>query len=902
MKSTVTALGIAFAGLSAAQSGLWVDLSSYRSPGDTYARTDAAMRTYAINTDRLTQLQRDRMKAIGRYNDRIPFSLPATVRLAINGRPLAPVRRDPGDLVLVFDASGTYAFPSAYRALLQSVFDTAKATLNVVFGRPASGGNVLVKNYDASIGDRDAVAGGYFLPNNGSNQPEIRFPEYNSPEAAAVNFLHVLLLAYIGPSAYGFDGFQEGLARAATMKVARSPGALPGTLDPGLIEATLDNTYDVGAFYDWYNQRALGGRQFIASNLRDVPLPPGGSLGGIYLLRFQMAGSAWQKLIAENPGFIAEFNRRVYLQPGAAGDIVALAAIGQAALDTVKGATNSLVEGLSFPNWLRRQYVLETKDTLGVKLLVQPTPITSGLGGSDYGVFDVSATYFETQVGGNEILLSGLAYPAFWDQSYNRVFPSAQEDQMPISGAYGSVTPNLPDLNGGVPYRCVVDIPVGDRVARAYLPAGSVATASNPTPNNFYGTVTGLTLTSGATARVRVMSGSTVLAQPALRNGSFGALVNNASFNGYARLKIDVIRTISGADSIQMTRFVNKGPGELALDLRVGGEVNYTLPGGLLKGIQMVGLPVDPWVSSASDLLGLPDNRILIARYDPSLVTYDLYPDTGAVLQGHGYFVRVDAAQTLVVPGRTHPGAAVLVALKPGWNMVTCPLTENVETNRIQVVRTSEFPATYAESAGVTLGSEFFEFKRGANDAASGAPETGTMVPAVRFEPGKAYFVRVLVAEGISLLFRPTTLTARPGPAFKQTGWRLKASLTVTPATTVAVLGQSNTGTRNFDRREDSGIPPRIGGVQMYVESTEPLYKDVRRVNLGETYKLRMDGLVKDKIYTVNLNQMLGTAPQFVLKDPAWLIYRTLRAPASYSFKAKSTSHRIEIQVYGGSQ
>jgi hypothetical protein len=234
--------------------------------------------------------------------------------------------------------------------------------------------------------------------------------------------------------------------------------------------------------------------------------------------------------------------------------------------------------------------------------------------------------------------------------------------------------------------------------------------------------------------------------------------------------------------------------------------------------------------------------------------------------------------------------------------MITCPINETVLPNRVEVIRTAEFPATFAESRGVSLGSDFFEFQRGANDAASGAPETGTMIPATRFEPGKAYFVRVLVTEGLTLVFRPTTLTAKPGPDFPQTGWRLKASLAVNPATTVAVLGQSNTGTRNFDRREDSGLPPRLGGVQMYVESSEPLYKDVRRVNSGETYRLRMDGLVKDRTYTVNLSQTLGSAPQFVLRDPAWLVYRTLRAPASYTFKAKSASHRIEIRVYGGGQ
>ena len=144
---------------------------------------------------------------------------------------------------------------------------------------PAVGGNVHVANFDASIGDRDAVAGGYYLPDNGSGVPEIRFPVYNANETVAVNFIHCLLLAYLGPDGYAWDGFEEGLVRAVTMQVARTSSALPAGLDPGVIETVLENSYDMEGAYDWDNQRPLSGPVFIAPNLRSLPLPVSGGSG-----------------------------------------------------------------------------------------------------------------------------------------------------------------------------------------------------------------------------------------------------------------------------------------------------------------------------------------------------------------------------------------------------------------------------------------------------------------------------------------------------------------------------------------------------------------------------------------------------------------------------------------------
>jgi hypothetical protein len=189
-----------------AQSGLWVELSGSNVP--TNHKIDQALRVFGKNAAKLTRAIRARQNMPASYQ----FSLPQTITLARNGKALEKKSYDPGDITLVFDSSGARSFPTAYKDLLQDVFNTAKPTLDIIFGQAANAGPVLVKNYDADIGDRDAVAGGAFLPNNGSGQPEIRFPVYVSPEATAVNFIHTLLLAYLGPNDFSFDAFQEGVS------------------------------------------------------------------------------------------------------------------------------------------------------------------------------------------------------------------------------------------------------------------------------------------------------------------------------------------------------------------------------------------------------------------------------------------------------------------------------------------------------------------------------------------------------------------------------------------------------------------------------------------------------------------------------------------------------------------
>ncbi|HEY0865742.1 MAG TPA: hypothetical protein VGE01_00090 [Fimbriimonas sp.] len=897
MKGTLRALFalIVTTGVAAAQSNvLRIDVEATRSRDSVAGTVDEAVLKFARRTEALTGGYRaTRLRNLGMEGAAV---LLPPVRVEIRPSGTRSVAQG-GDLVLVFDNTGERAFPESYRVFLETVFTNAKATMNLVFGAPALGGEVRVANYDADIGDRDAVAGGYYLPDNGSGEREIRFPVYQNPETAAVNFIHTLLLAYQGNKTYAFDAFQEGLVRAATMKIARTPAAMPG-LDRDQIEATLASTYEIGPWYDWNNQPSLAARQFIAPNLRNLPLPAGGSIGGLYLLRFMMAGSAWEKVLIEYPNFIREFNERFYQQPTLRNNVPGLVALGQNVLNALRPA-NPQVEGRTFADWYRHQYVLDTHLTRGLKLHVSPQPIVFGLGGADFGVFDFQTTFFSTEEGGREQLLTGTSYPIFWNSTFDRLFPSAQDERIDIVASYGSVTPNFPDENAGIPYRVAADIPVLDELVRVHVPAGAVATATKPTPNDLYGTVEGIFPAVGVSYLVRALVGGNVLGTAPVTDGAFGVRIGTALWRSAQPVLLEVQRTSGTTTTTVYSRRVNKAPGSLAVDLRIGGEATVQIS--LLKGINMTGFPVDPFSQWNPDVMNLAASETLAARWNPSIGKYNLFPDLEPFQIGHGYFVRVPSNRTLGVDGYVAPpNTPWSVSLKPGWNLVASPLRSSISTDRVLVVKGTGFPVTFAEAEGVELGTDFFHFVRGGNDPVSGAPETGSYSPASQFEPSRGYFVRCLAPEGATLTFFPTDAPptqARASAAPAGHAWRLRVQATGGGRSTQSVLAMSATATGGFDPAEDSPLPPGIGGFQIGSQVNASRYfRDVRRTSAGDTYTVVLDGLAVGAAYTVTLTEEKARARQVsVSRDGGRAVGFT--GVGRITFVAESPSTTMTVKV-----
>lgn len=898
-RAAIAALLLSFATFSKGEV-LNVEIQSARSQTDIQSLVSNAAKNYNLRLARYSE--NDRLKRGGDT----PFSMPVRVNLLQSGRSLPPTverTRAPGDsITLQFETSGSRSFPSDYRLYLQSVFAAAKPAMEAIFGPPSFSGTVKVLNYDADIPARQAVSGGVYV-HNGTSGPEIQFPVYQSATAAGVNFVHTLLLAYLGNTTYPFDAYEEGFVRAATMVVARSSGSIPNST-PELIEGTLDSLYDASSFYDWSNTPGLGAPNFIAPNLLTAPLPTGGSTGGIFLLRHQMAGTAWGKVVSEFPGFIKEFNRRYQLSPSSYQTEAQLINLGQAAINTVAGTPNTQVEGVRYSDWVLRQSVLDPNINAGVKVVPQAFPVAPTGGSSDFGVFGIVVNAFRTDPNGNETLLNGTCYPCYWRPDFTRFFTSAQDDVAPISGAYGSVVPNFPgDTFSNQPYRVAVDLPFLGKTARMYLPAGAIATGSQPVFKNAYGTLTGFPIENGVNYAINLTWTGGSQSNISVRNFAFGVPISATSFDNAQPVTIDVFRVTQSSAVQVMSRRVNKGKGPLVVDLR-SDDCYSSFVLGRPNRLGLIGFPLQPYRPNPADVLKMNPNQTLVARYNPFGGTYDLFPKEGEFREGLGYFARTNGDPNLIVEGLTSAETPIAVGLQAGWNLVTVPFNETVTTNQVAVTTSTDSLSTYSQAQGDLIGQTFFRFNP---DPVN--PDLGTLIAANTFVPGQAYFVRALKPEGAVLLFTPSagsqnslqnSPTRSPsvgtslGRQFSQTRGRGFGTVATQGAFSGKLIFQSRNGhyaqlsliqranaTPRGDLSEDSELAPGPGGFQAFVINHRRLYEDIRPIG-PTTYIVRMVGLIPGEYYSMNWLQFSGST-RFVINNNARL---NLTSNQPYGFYA----------------
>ena len=462
------------------------------------------------------------------------------------------------------------------------------------------------------------------------------------------------------------------------------------------------------------------------------------------------------------------------------------------------------------------------------------------------------------------------------------------------------MVPNLPDLFAGSNYRGAIDVPVGDQLQRVYVPAGAIATATLTTPNDFYGTVEGAAILSGDTMRVDVLVGGSVIASAPVNNNAFGITIGTAGgYNGYVSLTLNVVRTRAGTDSPLLTRVYNKTPGAANVDLRVVGDGTYNYSLGLPGGLSLIGLPIDPYSSDATAILGVPASSLLLARYDSALAAYGLYPAIEPLTLGHAYFVNLPAAQnTFSIDGRFAPGISAAVPLKPGWNMVTASISEVIPTTSTRVVHAADFPDAYADATGTLIGVDFFTFQPGSPDPISGFPEGGTFVQATEFDPGVGYFVSVIAPEGVSLVFDPDTALLKAVQPNAASGWQLRFSATANGTTTSSIIGAAANGSDALNFAVDSTLPPAIaGGLQAYSVNGDRLFRDIRPINTYQTYTLNVDGLTAGQSYVVNFKSIVGRSKFFTVVDRATGQARMMYSGASWTLQAYGTSATLYVVV-----
>jgi hypothetical protein len=893
----LAAAAILIASLSIADE-IRVEVGNTLAPGEIHDLTDAAVRRHARQTGALGRRTLAGWAATGRLG--APYTLPLRVVLTRNGDPL-PMKGKLGvgnAINPVFDTTGPRVFPTAYRDMLEDVFTEAQSTMDVVFGQPAVSGDVHVRNYDADIQDRYAVAGGYYVP-NGPDGPEIRFTVYNSAVSAAVNYVHCLLLAYQGQNPLPFEAWQEGFVRAATMRVVRTPGALPGPPDPAEVEQTLDSLYDVSAFYDWYNQPALGCERFIAPNLLNVPLPPGGSTGGVFLVRYLMAGTAWSKVATEHPAFFSTFNGQYYGSPGSYQTVGGLVQLGQQVVDVLAGGTGT-IEGRSFEDWVERQYILDVETTAGMKVMVQPFPIDATAGTSDFGVFAIEANAFRTDEDGNESLLAGTAYPIYWRPDFVRFFASVQDDEIRFSGAYGSVVPNFGGAQfGGQQYRVAVDVPFAGANTRVVLPAGSYSTGTNPLVKNFFGTLTGLPVPVGGGYEVSIEWIGGSVTGIAVQNFAFGQRITDPSFNNAQPV---TVRVLQNAVEV-FSRRVNKGVGALALDLSPPeSDVDYSII--VPARLDFLGVPLQPYRIRPTTAFETEDGATLYARWNPTLARFDLFPDVGQVMAGQGFYLRLPVPTAVAIWGYSPPRTPQSVSLLPGWNMVSVPFAQSLDTDHVSFTVATEVLSTFAEAQGTIIGNTVFEFLPDGLD-----PDGGTLVPATSFVAGKGYYVRALRPEGGVMVFTPTDFGAnRPSGPTRQSGptgenrWESRVAFTDPRGlTTYVELGQAQGALSGFDPRLDSELPPTTRGFQSAIVAERTMFKDVRPWGGEQTFRVDLTGLVPGARYELRLSPLVGRQGLSVYDAARRRTHRFSEGSGTVVFFAAATTQTFMVSKGGRS-
>ncbi len=810
-----------------------------------------------------------------------------TVVLRRNGQLILPsrTRSELGNGTLTFQiVDGDDPFPSAYKALLQNVLNAVPPLVEAEYGKPARSLTIQVVNFDDEIGDRDAVVGGvYDVSNN-----RFLFPIYNSGDAAAVNLLHLVVLAHHADVGFVYDAWEEGFARAVTTRIARGAGfrSIQG-LNPDFIDQTLDNTYDARPYYDAWNQPVLGSPSFIAPSLRQTPIQ-GGTTGGLWLVRYLMAGSVWLKLATEYPTFFREFNARYYANysPSLRGDTNALLNLARQTLSAISGNPNPTVEGIPFDQWVRRQYILDTSVTYGRKLHAQMFPYVSNIQPDEQAVFTVFLTYFQTTrsgAGWDEALLNGTSYPVYWDASFNRLTLSPQYERVDIRVGTGAVIPSFVGSEVGN-QRLTVDFSVGTEFAQVVYPASKVQGTNFR--NNFFGVVHGL-----ENGTVEIQVGTELLSVPVTK-GAFGARFSD---NTMARERQATLRFLNAQGSEVGLVRVNTGVGfqyvRVFLQEPTG---SFTLS--RTSGLHMVSFPLRTFETDFAKLLNLPASTLRVAHWRQELFNYVYYPNVPPPAPGVGYFLQLSAPINITVQGTPPPtDRPFAISLQPGWNLIGNPFNAPIPINSLQVIHQFDSPVSWetaTESFGgqpPLVGSRVFTLGT-----------TGLYVQATQLEPGRAYWVRVLRPEGVTLLVPPpVSATGRSRVSYSpaEPAWAMELVLQSRSGGAITTLGidpsaRSRSALLNVD------APPSLPGMPTFgVQSSDGVRWQEVRPNVGrQEWTLTVVPGEPNTEHTLSWRLPEGTTRRWrlVLEDPITGERVDMRQRDFYRF-SPAESHTLRV-------
>ncbi len=516
-----------------------------------------------------------------------------------------------------------------------------------------------------------------------------------------------MLLAFRGSQLTAFDAWDNGHADAAALIVAWQVLGQPSHFDP-LLYSGSGMSYSLPN-YDFLNRPQLSNKYFYSPN-------KGGDTSSSYLLtavRYGMAQAAWLKVWIENPAFFARFNALYYASnPSVVGQ-------NAASLSAIAGSIVPTVEGLSWNDWLRRQYILDTSIHQGEHLYAWVHSFSSYAPDNLPSSFLAQLYHFSTDARGNERpLLGGGAVRAFDEtgRDITSLSPQLRADNRLVfnvsgEGVVSSASPHHENFvsfdSTGKPDQARITLRFGAGGAQdsgfyAHNVVGNTARV-----NGFYGVTTGTTRgrfvlqsngtsTAGTVERGAWLAPSTYPAGPGVKT-----LFRLSPTDGGGP------RLFGRNTAWSFDQIVNQPSGVGFVFQTPPSDASITASWAIRNANRwrLISVPVTPVEGDEARALAIPASSLVLARPVPALrARADLsrgfpfgitssknifYPQSSQIEPlgpGRAYWLKLSGDKTVTIrggePERAFP---VEVALKPGWNAVGVPFNLMFSLASVQV-------------------------------------------------------------------------------------------------------------------------------------------------------------------------------------------------------------------------
>ncbi|MGQ9731032.1 MAG: hypothetical protein ACUVX8_07120 [Candidatus Zipacnadales bacterium] len=776
------------------------------------------------------------------------------------------------------------------QAVLENYLSRAMDVARSVYGPPAF--NITVK----VIADRNvqALQGGiYDVTTNEIRMPPPPTSGWNVPEDTFV-LMMLILHAFHDDVALFFDNWEQGMAGAAATIIQTTAGVSP------------DYRPEIGPFYampvyEPNNQPALGNSTWY----------PESGFGVMFDFRVAMARAAWMKCHVEDNQFFKRFNTQYYAQlnglPPAqrtqlAGDTPALVEICERVLPTV--------EGVPFASWYRQQYALDTSISIGRKLLVWNVPVQSVdyLGNVTDGVMLI-LVYYTTDPSGNEMARSGTAQLTYWDYTLTRSLFAQEGYEIVIPSdpnvpGMGLLFPNF--FNVGGAQRVTVQLELDGLYGRYPFPLSSrrmVEPRQSVWENetSIYGTIVGA---NEGTIDIEGLGGLKGI--EVVKGAWSGDLANRFLSPGQLSVTYD-----DGNGNV-ISRLVNVGYDSYGVIIRAGTRTGLTKHFSYgLNGLYMISVPLLAIRSDPAMALGIPRDRILLARWKPTAPSggkYEFYPNIDPIEPGRGYWLRVLEDTTIAVDGvLPDEGDDVTTPLSPGWNQIGCGRNYNVSTNDL-LIQSGNDALSYAEAVEKRwVQAGFWSYSQ-----RSGYNLTSTL------QPFGGYWLRCLLPQGAMLVFPAGGATsaraAKTVPAegvspYGKTRWQTRLVLDYGASVSEVVLGTATTASEGYDFRHDLQAPPPFGEAPT-LRFTQPDWgdnagdyaSDIRGIHAKGPWRLRVLNLPKGAKATLRWPDLtqVPRGLRMVLTDRTTGRQIHMRTAAGYEFVGTETPREFEITLRPG--